>query len=516
MGGGLLLVLFSLSSYGQEGVLDTDFSTDGKLVLGEDQELLGYSAVRTANGAQIYALGHFNMAGGAADPGMIVQLLNDGTFQDSRAFLESALAGHETNFLGGLADPNGRCVAVGEHVTPTGSSFLVARVLQNGLISDASFGIGGSVSTSFGPGDSRAWDVVRQGDGKLVVAGWYHNGTNYDMAVARYTGSGILDQTFSSNGTLTLDLGGDEIAHAVAIQADGKVIVAGTKQLGASSWFFVKRYLTNGSSDLQFGDAGLALTALEGGAGNDAWDVALRSDGRIVLCGVAAPQGLPRPAMACFMPNGSLDPTFGGSNGGFVIDDPPGNEGGFYSIAIEPGDTILCAGYTKAGSEDFVIGRYVPNGQRWPDFGWSGWAVPQIGNGDARARSVEFQSDSRILVCGTTTQNGVKSMGLVRLVSSNMAQVSIDEVDSDGSLDGVFPVPASDQVTIRYHLNAPTRLSIQLTELNGGLVTMAMNETNMASGAHAFTFELPAGLASGAYMVVLASEYGKRSVRIIH
>ena len=115
-----------------------------------------------------------------------------------------------------------------------------------------------------------------QADGKIVVAG----GSNTDFAVARYNSNGTLDTSFDGDGKLTTDFGGYDLANTMAIQADGKIVVAG----GSDSNFAVARYNSNGTLDTSFdGDGKLRINFSDGY--DFANSMAVQADGRIVLAG---------------------------------------------------------------------------------------------------------------------------------------------------------------------------------------------------------------------------------------
>src|SRR5205823_1660150 len=120
---------------------------------------------------------------------------------------------------------------------------------------DSSFGNNGLVITDFGF-DSQAFALAVQTDGKIVVAGYtFTGGSQYDFALARYNTDGSLDTTFGTNGEVVTDFGtgGDE-ALAVVIDADGKIVVAGYTFTGDSQYdFALARYNADGSLDTSFG-----------------------------------------------------------------------------------------------------------------------------------------------------------------------------------------------------------------------------------------------------------------------
>lgn len=140
----------------------------------------------------------------------------------------------------------------------TGTDFMLLRHLRDGGL-DPSFGSGGRVSTAFSNGarSDEAQAVAVQPDGKILVAGTSDQGaTGYDFAVARYNADGTLDAGFGSNGRVTTSFGpGADKAYALLLQPDGKIVLAGDSSQGANgSDFALARYNADGSLDASFGN----------------------------------------------------------------------------------------------------------------------------------------------------------------------------------------------------------------------------------------------------------------------
>ena len=145
---------------------------------------------------------------------------------------------------------------------------------------DAGFGTGGKVLTAVGSGSDDANAVALQSDGKIVVAGYSFNGANNDFALVRYNTDGSLDTSFDGDGKVITAIGTtSDAATAVAIQSDGKIVAAGV----GGNTFALVRYNTDGSLDMSFGTGGKVTTAI--GSGDIAHAVAIQSDGKIVAAG---------------------------------------------------------------------------------------------------------------------------------------------------------------------------------------------------------------------------------------
>jgi uncharacterized delta-60 repeat protein len=164
------------------------------------------------------------------------------------------------------------------------SDFALARYNANGSL-DTSFSGDGVQMTDFGDFGDRAIGVELQADGKIVAVG--RAGGTADFALARYNTNGSLDTSFSGDGKQTTDFGvGAGVgANGVALQVDGKIVVAGLAGGGATgNDFALTRYNPDGSLDPSFSGDGKRRTNLGGSDGANG--VALQGDGKIVAVGV--------------------------------------------------------------------------------------------------------------------------------------------------------------------------------------------------------------------------------------
>src|SRR5262249_51395919 len=178
-----------------------------------------------------------------------------------------------------------------------GSNFAVARYNADGTL-DTTFSFDGKVTTDFG-GDDRAFSVAIQADGKIVVAGASLTNPGDDFALARYNPDGSLDAGFGTGGKVTTAFGsGLDHANACTIQADGKIVAVGAD----GGDFALARYNSDGSLDGTFGTGGKVTTDF-GGQLEEAFGVAMQADGKIVAAGAAA-GGF---ALARYYPDGHLD-----------------------------------------------------------------------------------------------------------------------------------------------------------------------------------------------------------------
>ena len=300
---------------------------------------------------------------------------------------------------------------------------------------DTSFGDDGKVITDFGDGGEEATDVVLQPDGKIVVAGV---ASSFEIgglfALARYLPNGTLDTTFGGDGRVTTDVGGGT-AHAVALQPDGKIVLAGVAPSPSTgSDFALARYLPNGTLDTTFGGDGRVITDF--GGDDIAIAVTLQPDGKIVVAGRATTNpatGHTDFALARYLPNGTLDTTFGGD--GLVITDF-GDFEFATDVAFQPDGKIVATG--QASSNDaagFALVRYHPNGTLDTTFGGDGLVITDVGGtGSDLALALAIQPhDGRLVVAGRAqNDNGGIDFALARFHAITCDGVVVTRVGTTG------------------------------------------------------------------------------------
>ena len=172
---------------------------------------------------------------------------------------------------------------------------------------DPSFGTDGQTHTDLGQASSLAIDK----DGKIVVAGF----SGGDSGLARYTPAGKLDKSFGSGGTVLPVFAAHayDWATAVAVQTDGKIVVAGSNGRADDDTndFALARYTTRGDPDSSFGTGGKVLAHLGTGTNNATSAVVLQKDQKIVIAGSSVAWGLGNFALLRYTTDGKPDATFG-------------------------------------------------------------------------------------------------------------------------------------------------------------------------------------------------------------
>jgi uncharacterized delta-60 repeat protein len=297
---------------------------------------------------------------------------------------------------------DGKIVAAGVASCPpcapaTPPDFALTRYNRDGSL-DTAFDGDGKVTTDFAAGADEAFAVAIQGDGKIVAAGSAAI-SGVDFALARYNSDGSLDPTFDGDGKVTTNYGvGSSQVKAVAIQADGKIVAAGYGSSNAFD-FFLARYNSNGSLDPGFGNGGRVTFLGFGSNNNQANGVAIQADGKIVAAGcTSCSSSAGNFALVRLNPNGSHDGTFDGE--GLARTDFMSGEDQANDVAIQADGKIVTAGFASVSfDKTFALARYNVDGSLDPSFDGDGRATTQFGSGD-RAGELAIQRDGKIVAAG--------------------------------------------------------------------------------------------------------------------
>lgn len=340
---------------------------------------------------------------------------------------------------------------------------------------DQTFGRRGKVTTDFNGTTDIAYAVALQPDGKIVVVGTTYANNDYsneDFAVSRYNANGTLDTSFGVNGRVTTNFPNlAAVASAVAIQSDGRIVVAG----GAFPLFTflgdyaVVRYNTDGSLDGSFGRGGIVRTRFSAG-GSYAYAVALQPDGKIIAGGTvfvdfsSDDSSNTDFALVRYKPNGTLDPTFG--TGGGVMTDFDGFNDDVYTLLIQPDGKIVAVGDAKnpAHYYDFALARYLPRGVLDTTFGAAGKVRTDFGASDLDiAYSAALQSNGKIVAAGAATfNNGTEQDFAIARYNQN------GTLDTNFSLDGRVTIDFGSYLQIAYSV---------LIQTDGKIVTVGYPNT---------------------------------------
>jgi uncharacterized delta-60 repeat protein len=421
---------------------------DGKIVLASSSPSHGFMLTRlNHDGSLDLSFGgsgtgtrSFNFGGNASPRAIALapdgKIVVAGTFQLSSTNVDAAVAllhsdgtpdttfgpnawrdldfGGEDTAVGVAVQPNGMIVVAGRG--GTGPGFIVARLTSTGHFDGTFTANRGWTSIPGTAGEANG--IALQADGKIVVAGTLFNST-YDMGVARLTTGGDPDSSFDGDGVRVIDAGVNDGAYAVAIQPDGKILAAGDTDFKSMA---LVRLNTNGSSDNDFAGNGRAEIAFAPGHSQDANALALQPDGKVVLAGEA--EG--KMAFARVQPGGALDTTFSGDGRQLVAFNSTADYA--RGVALEPDGGIVGAGLTHTTTYDMAIARL----QGDATGGTGGTGGPGGGGGGGTSGASLKCGGKRATIVGTNKRDRLKG---TRRTDVIVALGGNDKVDGGGGND---------------------------------------------------------------------------------
>jgi uncharacterized delta-60 repeat protein len=406
-------------AFGNAGIVTTDFG--GFDDLGMDVKLQQDGKILVAGGSfngidNDFALTRYNPDGAL-----------DLTFGMDGKVTTNFGAGYD--FASAVAvQADGRILAAGHAYNGSDDDFALARYHPDGS-PDATFGLNGKVTIAISADDDLGSDVILQPDGKIVISGLSYDSPAIDTSfvLARLNQDGSLDGAFGSNGIAAINAGCGSAARALAIQPDGKILVAGDTCTLDARDFAVARFNSDGSPDTTFDGDGFASTSF-GNSYDSSSAVALQPDGKIVLAGhsYSDTNGEGFFALARYNGDGSLDTTF--DEDGKVTTDLGGWRDVGHALALQPDGRILVAGeqWHEDGTVDFALARYNNNGSLDTDFGSDGAVITDLSPGDY-ATAIALQSDGRVLVAGFSDNGYNFDFALVRYeVGTSTQEATLD------------------------------------------------------------------------------------------
>lgn len=295
---------------------------------------------------------------------------------------------------------------------------LPAKVLSDPSDLDTTFNGVGTRIISLGDSSS-CHGIALQPDGKLVMAGVAVVGGVNRFAVVRLTLLGDLDTTFNLTGIQTLLIGDDSTAYGVAVQTDGKIVVAGSTSISSVGSAAAARFNADGSLDTDFNGTGTQSAIV--GDFSFGYSGALQPDGRILVVGFSQSDGVQKIALARFDVHGVLDPSFNGS-GTRVIELGSGAQAN--GAVVQPDGKIIIVGqaFVDGAAELFVM-RLKTDGSLDDGFNGTGYKIVVLGSNSV-GMPVVMHPDGKIVVGGTSDNH----FAVARLLGDQAGPLSGDPI----------------------------------------------------------------------------------------
>lgn len=296
-----------------------------------------------------------------------------------------------------VVQPDGKILVAGWATSPAGPLMFVWRLFPDG-----------SPDLSFGSSDGRSvidingtveecYAMALQPDGKIVIAGGINNIEVGFLVVRLNATDGLVDNTFGNGGFTVVPFSSTSFAYDLAIQADGKILAAGITTEGLNVDAALARLNPDGSHDNSFSFDGKVVTSVN----DDDWIQGLHVDanGKITVAGSTEPGiGQFNTLLMRYNSDGSLDNTFG-INGIVETDMAPALDE-FYNLTVDGAGSIFATGALYNGSTNMLLAKFNPDGSLDNSFSFNGYVDTDFSNDDDRGWDVIVQPDSKILVVG--------------------------------------------------------------------------------------------------------------------
>jgi uncharacterized delta-60 repeat protein len=440
-----------IARYNTDGSFDTSFDGDGK-VIGEIGNSFNCYDVAIQSDGKIIAVG-FVTNGSNSDFAVIRFNANgslDLTFDGDGKVVTDFSGVFDYGYA--VAVQSDDKIVVAGRTSGVGDDFAVARYHPNGSL-DASFDGDGKVITNVVSGADASRALAIQADGKIIVAGnssGSGSGDTNEFSLVRYNSNGSLDTSFNFNGKVLTDISGShDNVNAIAIQPDGKIIAAGQSLTTNNNWLFsLARYNPDGSLDTSFDNDGKLTTSILNS--NIAYSLSLQTDGKIVAAGSANNTFMFMSfAVVRFNSDGSPDTSFDGD--GKLVTSVSSGDSSAYATAIQADGRIVAAGFSDsfiAGTQDFTIVRYNPNGSLDTSYDGDGKTISGIGSRSSSSRATAIQTDGKIVVVGNGSNGSNKDFAVVRY-------------HRNGSLDSSFDGDGRVLTDFLNYFDSATSLAIQ-------------------------------------------------------
>lgn len=494
----LLAALLPVLAFAQPGTLDGTFGTDGivrtdpgggnawcvKVLQAPSGALYGAGTYFNSNMNTDFALAKYDANGNL-----------DASF-GTAGIATAAVGTSNDNCYTAALQVDGKVLLGGDYVNASGGyNFAVVRFLADGTL-DPSFGSGGIATVDMGTTDNYGQALAVQADGKILLAGRHNEGT-IDYIVMRFNANGTLDSGFGNAGIRIQAVGtSTDNCYDVAVQADGKIILAGDI-LNGSNWdAALVRLTAGGQPDASFGSNGIAIHALSD-LDDYVYGVHVQADGKIVVGGQGQHPTFDR-MIARFLPDGSLDSGFG--TGGVTFSDFGGVEGGFAVAEAADGTFFVPGSSTTLG---FTLSHYFADGTLDAGFGDAGQVATFVPDGFNTVSSVLVDAEQRVLVCGNARDPVAVDTRFIILRYHYNDVTGIAEQAAATWNASLSPDPITTASTLRFTLDHAGQVSAVVFDAAGRAVARPWSGRGFGAGEQAIAVSELSALKPGRYVLVL-------------
>ena len=410
----LLLVILCLffwqdSINAQPGALDPTFGNNGKITLDFFEESDEAKDVAIQTDGKILVAGTINLNFNIQFA--IVRYNEDGTLDNTFSDDGKANVQFGTNGFSSLESlviqPDGKILVAGTTFSTNNYQLAIARLNSDGAL-DNTFSGDGLFTSSFAT-NVFCGDMTLDNVGNIIAAGASGlMGVDNHISVIRVLNNGTLDIGFGNNGLQRVDIGTQSGALSVIVQNDGKIVAAGRTDDGVYNDFAITRFLSNGALDATFdGDGKRTFSLAE--YDDYATSILQLPNGKLLLGGISNTEF----ALVQLNENGSNNTSFSGD--GIVQADMNDSFDEIQDIALDTDGNIVAVGHSAYNIYDLAVLRFLPNGTLDNLFSFDGKTTIDFLATYDYGFAVALQQDGKIVVAGSTDNNGNSDFAVARL-----------------------------------------------------------------------------------------------------
>ena len=297
----------ALVQYNSDGSLDTSFGGGtGKAMSGLGGDDAGYSLAVQSDGKIL-------IGGNYGNDFVVARFNSTGSLDTSfsgTGYVTTDFASNTDTGRSLVLQSDGKILLAGQsYNNVTFTDYAVARYNSNGSL-DTTFNSTGKVNIDFGSSTDQGYGVAIQADGKILLTGFTNVNGTADNGMVRLTSTGALDTSFGTGGRVITTIGSSsDFGNDVKIQQDGKILVSGYSSIAGND-FTVVRYNSDGSLDTTFNSTGKVATNFNATTDDRGTRMFVQADGKIVLAGSTTQAGTYDFALTRYNIDGSADATF--------------------------------------------------------------------------------------------------------------------------------------------------------------------------------------------------------------
>lgn len=453
----VLSLFICLSSIAQYGKLDATFGTNGIALLNADTPVTVYAI----SDYDLQSDGKIICVGSGAINGKSVLFLArfkpngiiDTSF-NKKGYLTYSPPGYNVSGISICIQTDGKFVVCAYDYSP-----VFIRFKSNGIV-DSTFGANGFVVTDMGPSQDYPVDMKLQTDGKIIagIEGQPALNKQFEFTVVRLNTNGTIDTTFDHDGFANVDLvtgtSGHDATTSLALQSNGKIVVAGTCEVNQINHKYgLTRLNSNGSLDQSFGTNGIVTAYYPQSNSqdiiNEGNDVLIQADDKILLCGINDNFATRKVTgvLGRFNSNGSVDNNFGVNGFSFSSFDEITY---FKRMVLQPNGKVVVCGYNQNNISDMdvMVARINANGTADTTFGVKGQFTSALNKYEDKLNAINITPSGAILAAGTAVNFGLKSteVELLQLTAGSIIGIQNRTEKSTGFV--FFPNPCNSFITV--------------------------------------------------------------------